>query len=160
MAMPQRVRQLVFTACFVAGFLVPFVPGSLAPFLPGSLASASSREIQRIVSPDRRADAVAVTTQTGFLKPRHWYEVYLVEHGASFVGVPPVFSGLQMEHAGLVWAAPRLLEILYGRARIENFRNNWRLSGKDMLIEVRLIPSSRGFSFLDQSGLKRPGEDL
>lgn len=160
MAMPQRVRWLMFTACFVAGFLVPFVPDSLVPFVTSRLPSASSREIQRIVSPDRRTDAVAVTTQTGFFKPRHWYEVYLVNHGASFVGVPPVFSGLQMEHPGLVWAAPRRLEILYGRARIENFRNSWRLSGKDIPVEVRLVPSSRGFSYLDQSGLKRPEEDL
>lgn len=159
MAMPQRVRRLVFTACFVAGFLVPLVPASLVPFALG-LLSASPREIQRIVSPDRRADAVAVTTQTGFLKLRQWYEVYLVKHGASFVGVPPVFSGLQMEHAGLIWAAPCLLEIFYGRARIENFRNNWRLSGNDIKVEVRLVPSSRGFSYLDQSGLKRPEEAL
>lgn len=150
----------MFTACFVAGFLVPLVPGSLVPFALSSLFSASPREIQRSVSPDRRADAVAVTTQTGFLKLRQWYEVYLVKHGASFVGVSPVFSGLQMEHPGLVWAAPRLLEVLYGRARIENFRNNWRLSGKDIPVEVRLVPSSRGFSYLDQSGLKRPEEDL
>jgi hypothetical protein len=147
MALSKGVSRLTFVACFVAGFLLPYVSLSL----PSALSSA--HEVQRIVAPDGQADAVAVITQTGLLKSRAWYEVYVVRRGARFARVPPVFSGLEMEGPALIWAAPRLLEVHYSRALIENFRNSRKLSN-DNSIEIRLVPTSHNFSYLNESGLK------
>src|SRR5215469_7649476 len=146
MALSSGVRRLLFVACFVAGFLVPYASISLPR------VARSAREIQRVVAPDGQADAAAVVTQIGLFRPRAWYQVYLVKHGARFAQVPPVFSGQEMEHPALVWAAPRLLEVRYDRAKIENFRNSWKLPGSDILVQIGLVPSSRSFSYLNQSG--------
>jgi hypothetical protein len=146
MALSSGVRRLLFVACFVAGFLLPYLRISL----PSAVSSA--RETQRVVGPDGHADAVAVVTEIGLFRSRAWYEVYIVKHGDPFAQVPPVFSGQEMEHPALVWADPRLLEVRYDRARIEDFRNSWKLPGSDSLIQIGLVPSSRSFSYLNQSG--------
>jgi hypothetical protein len=145
MALSSGVRRLLFVACFVTGFLVPYL---------SSLASAarSAQEIQRVVAPDGHTDAVAVVSRIRLLRSRPWYEVYVVKHGAPFAEGLPVFSGQELEHLALVWAAPRLLEVRYDRAKIEDFRNSWKLPGSDSLVEILLVPSSRGFSYLNQSG--------
>jgi hypothetical protein len=146
MALSSGVRRLLFVACFVTGFLVPYV----SIRVPSAFSSA--REIQRVVAPDGHADAVAVVTLTGFFRSHAWYEVHVVKHGAPFAQVPPVFSGQEMEHPALVWKAPQLLEVRYDRAKIENFRNSWKLPGGDSLVQIELVPSSRSFSYLTQSG--------
>jgi hypothetical protein len=146
MALSSRVRRLLFVACFVAGFLVPYASTSLPS------AASSAQEIQRVVAPNGHADAVAVVTRIGLFRSRTWYEVYVVKHGAPFAQGAPVFSGQEMEHPDLVWAAPRVLKVRYDRAKIENFRNSWKLPGSDGPVQIGLVPSSRGFSYLDQSG--------
>ena len=145
MALSRGIRRLIFIACFAAGFLVPYVSIGLPS------AASSAREVQRVAAPDGRADAVAVVTQTGLFKSRAWYEVYVVKPGAPFARVPPVFSGLETENPSLVWAAPRLLEVRYDRARIENFRNSFS-PAEDATVEIRLTPSSLSFSYLDSNG--------
>jgi hypothetical protein len=147
MALSSGVRRLLFVACFVTGSLVPYVPIRV----PASASSA--REIQRVVAPDGYADAVAVMTLVGLFRSHAWYEVYVVKHGAPFAHVRPVFSGQEMEHPALVWGDPRLLEVRYDRAKIEDFRNSWKVPGSDSLVQIELVPSSRSFSYLDQSGL-------
>ena len=144
MAIPRGVRRLLFVACFVVGFLVPHVLTSLP-------ASRSISKIQRVPTPDGEADAVAVVAQAGLLNSHTSYEVFVVKHGASFSRVAPVFSGLEVEHPALVWAGPRLLEVHYDRARIEAFRNSWRLPDEKP-VEIRLAPLSLGFSYLNESG--------
>jgi len=146
--MPHGMRRLLFALCFLAGLLSPYVPTRAV-----YLAPVATREVQRAVSPDKRLDALSVTTRSGILTLRLWYEVYIVEHGAPFAHAVPVFSALKIENADLVWTAPRLLKISYTRARIEHFTNYRKLSPRgNESVEIRLAPSSAAFSFLNSSG--------
>lgn len=146
--MPHGMRRLLFALCFLAGLLSPYVPTRAV-----NLAPVATREVQRVVSPDKRLDAVSVIIRSGILTPRLWYEVYIVEHGAPFGQADPVFSALKIESAQLAWPAPRQLKISYARARIEHFTNYWKQSPRlEESVEIRLVPSSAAFSFLNSSG--------
>ncbi len=146
--MPHGFRRLLFALCFLAGLMSPYVALRTVHLSP-----VVSREVRRVVSPDKRLDALSVTTRSGILTPRLWYEVYIVEHGAPFAHAVPVFSALKIENAELAWAEPRLLKISYARARIEHFTSYRKLSPHgNELVEIRLAPSSAEFSFLNSSG--------
>jgi hypothetical protein len=145
--MSHGIRRLLFTLCFLAGLLTPYLWTRVWYF------ALARHEVQRVASPDKRLDAVSITIRRGIFTPRLWYEVYIVEHGASFGQADPVFSALKIESAQLAWTAPRQLKISYARARIEHFTNYWKQSPRpEESVEIRLVSSAAAFSYLNSSG--------
>jgi len=72
-----------------------------------------------------------------------------------------IFRASSLTNGKLLWSQPHLLEIHYETANIEQFRNLWGLyeiqnvgsqGERDYLVEIRLIPSSDGFSLLTPNG--------
>jgi hypothetical protein len=132
-------------------------------FLIGCGGSLHSSEEARVTSPNGLLDAVMIREDGGgALGGFEWY-AYIVAKGNAV----DARKSHEIFHAGtlmgekFVWSQPHLLEIHYDMANIEQFRNLWGLyeiqnvgseGQRDYLVEIRLVPSSRGFSLLTPDG--------
>jgi hypothetical protein len=86
-----------------------------------SMVEPSKDEVARIVSPSGKVDAVLIETNGG-ATTSFGYEVYVVEHGASFFGLPAVslYDSVRSEHAygaNLKWLSPDSLAVEYLSAK-------------------------------------------
>ena len=115
-------------------------------------------EEARLSSPNGQLDAVMIREDAGGAAGGWEWYVYIVGKGK-----PVLKSAHAILYAGtlrgesLVWAQEHLLDIRYDIANIHEFRNLWGLSEvqdvgstgeRDYLVEIRLVPSSQGFSLL------------
>jgi len=164
--MNRRHTLSVFLSFFVgvavAVFLTWLVHGGIdRVFFP-----VHRQEVARVTSPDGAVDAVMENMDCGAPCPSE-YSVSVVAKGGS---VPTdrtqyVFLAADAVSLQIRWKQPHLLEIAYDRAFIDSFRNvtyplgtagneeSWRYG-----VEIRLAPSSTGFSYLengDKSGDSR-----
>lgn len=113
-------------------------------------------EVARVTSPDGSVDAVAERIECG--APCSFaYAVGVVPKGAPAPKDPgqQIFLAEDTVNAQVRWAEPHLLDIVYDKAFIHNFRNvayplgvsgnteSWRY-----VVEIRLSPSSARFSYL------------
>jgi hypothetical protein len=120
-------------------------------------------EEARVTSPNGQLDAVMIRKDTGTaLGGFEWY-VYIVAKGSAIDKRKSheIFQAGTLTGEKMVWSQPHLLEIHYDLANIEQFRNLWGLyeiqdvgsaGERDCLVEIRLVPSSQGFSLLTPDG--------
>jgi hypothetical protein len=113
-------------------------------------------EIARVTSPDGTVDAVMELTECG-APCSSGYAVTIVPKGNAALRDPvqQVFIADDMVNAQIRWQEAHLLVISYDKAFIDDFRNvaypfgragdveSWRYE-----VEIRLAPSSSGFSYL------------
>jgi hypothetical protein len=151
----RRLPFYVVTS-FVAGILmVTLVPKLITWTVNRFIFPEERTEVARVTSPDGAVDAVMVRTNCG-AACSFGYHVYVVSkgYGAPSDDAKSVFFADDMTDEKLVWLQPHLLEIVYGKALIYRFSNFCYPSEKlgeadrDYPIEIRLSPSSEGFSYL------------
>lgn len=151
----------------IVSFLSGVVSAVVVPWLVSHAAEhvlpLGLKEIARVPSPDGVVDAVMIRDNCG-APCSYGYTVFIVPKGET---VPndferDVFSADDMPDQKLVWKQPHLLNISYSRALIYKFRNmayplgefgakekNWNYK-----VEIQLVPSSPGFSYLQQDDLR------
>jgi hypothetical protein len=139
----------------LVAFFVGFWSGLAAAYLLSGLNPRYSpvAEEMRVTSPDGQLDAVMVCGSYGGGEGGFEWYVFIVLKGHA---VPAKYSRA-IFHAGrlygetLVWSAPRVVEIRYSTAVIEQFRNEWNLFEVEDVgpllehnhsVEIRLVPSS------------------
>jgi hypothetical protein len=104
----------------------------------------------------------------GALGGFEWY-AYIVAKGNAVDARKSheIFHAGKLTGEKFVRSQPHLLEIRYDLANIEQFRNLWGLyeiqnvgseGEHDYLVEIRLAPSSQGFSLLSPDGRFRSEE--
>jgi hypothetical protein len=151
-------RAILWTVgAFIAGVVVTaFGPSLVNSALSKIILPEHRWEVARVASPDGTVDAVIVGSGCGPLCS-DTYQVTVVPKGAKApTSVEQyAFSADDMVDAELRWKQPHLLEIEYKKARINDFRNvaypfakfgdqeSWKYR-----VELRLAPSSAGFSYL------------
>lgn len=153
---PMRVVFWTVGA-FIVGIMVTAFGPSLVNSALGKIILPEHRwEVERVPSPDGTVDAVMEGSGCGPLCG-DTYLVTVVPKGkkAPADAERYYFSADDMVDAHLRWKQPHLLEIAYKRARINNFQNvvypfarfgdqeSWKYE-----VEIRLAPSSEGFSYL------------
>src|SRR4029077_534821 len=149
--MTKRSAVLAFCAAVAASF--PLGCGGNPRF----------SEETRVTSPNGVLDAVMILENgSGPLGGLAWH-AYIVAKGSA-VDVHKsheIFRASTLSGEKLLWSQPHLLEIHYDMANIEEFRNLWGLyeirdvgsaGERDYLVEIRLVPSSQGFSLLTPDG--------
>jgi hypothetical protein len=155
------MRAVFWTVgAFIAGIVATaFGPSLVNTALSKIILPEHRWEVARVASPDGTVDAVMVGSGCGPLCA-DTYLVTVVPKGSK---VPTdveryAFSGDDMVDAQLHWKQPNLLEIAYKKARINDFRNvsypfakfgdqeSWKYK-----VELRLAPSSEGFSYLQDA---------
>lgn len=154
-------------------FLSFFAGIAVAIVLPRLTDAAAKRwvfpeeytEVARVTSPDGVVDAVMQETNCGAPCSSVYY-VSIVQRG----GLPQrdplrqVFVADDMVNPQIRWQEPHLLAISYDRALIHEFRNlaypfarAGDVGSWDYMAEIRLVPSSTRFSYLEAvGGGKRP----
>jgi hypothetical protein len=108
----------------------------------------------RVTSPDGKLDAVLVEdSSSGPLAGVFWY-VYVVPKGkaAPKDSTTRLFFADELTKGVIVWNKPHLIEILYDKASIMQFRNVSTTSENGLeYVELRLIPSSE-YSLMTPEG--------
>jgi hypothetical protein len=92
-------------------------------------------------------DAVLVTRAVGATVSTP-HELYLVPRGEGIAGEASL-RGDRFEGLTMVWREPRFLEIQYKKGRIFAFANFWhseRVQAFNYVVELRLKPTTTGFS--------------
>lgn len=154
-------RAILWTVgAFIAGIAVTALGPTLINNVLSRMILPEHRwEVARVASPDGTVDAVMMGSGCGPLCA-DTYLVTVVPKGAK---APTdneryAFSADDMVDAQLHWKQPHLLEIAYKKARINDFRNvsypfakfgdqaSWEYE-----VELRLAPSSPGFSYLQNA---------
>ena len=120
-------------------------------------------EEARVTSPNGVLEAVMIRKEgRGALGGLEWH-TFIVAKGSP-VDVHrshEIFRASTLTGEQLVWSQPHLLEIHYDLASIEHFRNLWGLyeiqnvgseGQRNYFVEIRLMPSSNGFSLLTPNG--------
>jgi hypothetical protein len=110
-------------------------------------------EVKRIKSPDPAVEAVLMTGDGGATTSTEYY-LYLVPAGQSVNPEKagenrPCFRAYHVKDLNVVWKSPKLLEIQYGEAVIDQFHNLWQhreVQDFRYVVEVRLAPTSAEFS--------------
>jgi hypothetical protein len=152
------MRAVLWTVgAFITGIVVTaFGPSLVNSALSRIILPEQRREVARVPSPDGTVDALMVGSSCGPLCS-DTYLVTVVPKGGK---VPTdveryAFSANDMVDAQLHWKQPHLLEIGDKKALINDFRNvsypfakfgdqsSWRYK-----VDLRLAPSSEGFSYL------------
>ena len=113
-------------------------------------------EVARVLSPDQTVDAVIVGSGCGALCSDTYFVTVVPRRRKPPMDIERfAFSADDMADAQLHWQQPHLLEIRYSKALITNFRNvvyPFAIFGDqgswDYQVELRLAPSSTGFSYL------------
>ena len=150
---------LHIAAAFLAGIAVAIVLPRLINSLGKMLLAEHREEIARITSPDGSVDAVMVNSDCGALCATITF-VTVVAKGKKAPDDPGqyVFSADDTVNPRLLWKQSHLLEIAYDKAFINSFRNgcypfgvpgnveSWKYE-----VEIRLAPSSAGFSYLPEN---------
>lgn len=111
------------------------------------------KEVGRIKSPDGQVEALIVTGEAGATTSLETL-VLIVEPGGQvktqkLLNSKAMFRASHLKNFKVVWKEPKLLEIQYDEARIDQFKNLWESwKGRDMsyAVEVRLNPTSSTFS--------------
>ena len=128
---------------------------------PGGISLAGGprkySEVKRIKSPDSAVEAVLMTGDAGATTSTEYY-LYLVPAGKRISPEksgenPPCFEAYHVKDLNLVWKNPKLLEIQYGAAVIDQFHNLWQhreVQDFRYVVEVRLAPTSAEFSIPNQ----------
>jgi len=120
-------------------------------------------EEARVTSPNGVLDAVMILENgSGALGGLAWHAFIVAKGSAVDVQKPhEIFRASTLTGEKLTWSQPHLLEIHYDTANIERFRNLWGLyeirdvgsaGERAYLVEIRLAPSSQGFSLLKPDG--------
>ena len=108
------------------------------------MGCASEEEVSRLVSPDRRVDAVWVRDSGGGATVGISYLLYIVPTGrAPERGMQQLVAD-HIDNVTLRWREPRRLEVAYDQARIFNFFSFWQhreLDNFNYVVEIRLIPN-------------------
>jgi hypothetical protein len=129
----------------------------------GCDANPHFSEDARVTSPDEALDAVLIREDGGDAMSGFEWHVFIVAKGraADIHKSKEIFRASTLTNERLAWSQPHLLEIHYGTANIEQFRNLWGLyeiqdagsqGEHNYLVEIRLVPSSDGFSLLTPNG--------
>jgi hypothetical protein len=144
---------------------LPILLTAFCSLLLGCSQSAGTweyREVNRIRSPDKQAEAVVIEGDAGATTSMATL-VLLTPPGKIVAKNPPdfavVFWGEHLKNFNIAWRKPGLLEIAYEEATIYRFKNLWETSeGRDYSysVEVRLAPSQSEFSVSRQDRLPRP----
>ena len=148
---------LHIAAAFLAGIAVAIVaPRLILSGLDKVIFPEHRQEILRITSPDGAVDAVMIESGCGApCSTSHL--VAVVPKGNKAPDDPEryVFSADDMVNQRLLWKQSHLLEIAYDKAYIYRFQNVWNPFGVPgnveswkYEVEIRLGPSSTGFSYL------------
>jgi hypothetical protein len=154
-------RAILWTVgAFIMGVMVTaFGPSLVNSALSKIILPEHRWEAERVASPDGTVDAVMVGSGCGPLCS-DTYQVTVVPKGASAPTEVEqyAFSADDMVDAQLHWKQPHLLEIVYKKARINDFRNISYPFAKfgdraswEYKVEIRLAPSSEGFSYLQSA---------
>jgi hypothetical protein len=140
------IRRAAYVGLFVAGLLVPKGLG-MVPHAGWVLAR---RETERRAAPDMRHDVIVIETRSQLISTYVTFEVYIVDHGIAPRGIAPIFTASHAEMLKPIWQTSRLLEIDYRAACVTQFSSYWPHSPERRVIpvEIRLVPSSEGFSCL------------
>lgn len=156
----MRSRQALWMfLCFVAGIACTLVIPRLADIVLGRLGFQDHyREVGRVTSPDGAVDAVMEEADCGAPCSAGFF-VSIVPRNAPALRNPDkqqlVFAGDDLSNARVRWSEPHLVEIGYDKGLINSFHNvvypfgrqgnieSWRYA-----VEIRLAPSSSGFSYL------------
>jgi hypothetical protein len=120
-------------------------------------------EDTRVTSPDGKLDAVLIREDGGDAPSGFEWHVFIVAKGRApeIHRSKEIFRASTLTNERLAWSQPHLLEIHFGAANIEQFRNLWGLyeiqdvgsqGEHNYLVEIRLVPSSNGFSLLTPNG--------
>lgn len=116
----QRLRNII--SCFMLfGFL------TLASCGNNDLCVGD--EISRVLSPDKRVDAVVTKGNCG-ATTSYSYQVSVVQAGKAPVESDIIFLADKAESVSVSWQAPKKLVISYKEARIFKFTSFW--SSKDL----------------------------
>ena len=136
-----------------AALLAVFLAGLFGPKLIGPLARGASEarthESMRLASPDKSRDAVLVEVESLGAWKRSW-QVRIVEHKSPPYKGSTIFSARGVVNPKLAWRSARLLEVGYDRARIDYFTSVLIPRAHEIAgaVEIKLAPSSPGFSYL------------
>jgi hypothetical protein len=140
----------------------------LATCKQGTAGGGDRVEEVRLTSPDGRFDAVITRETVGGSLGGVYWNAFVVPKGDALPkdDQNSLLYAEVLKGEKLVWKQNHLLEIHYDIAHIEQFRNLWgsnELRGRgqgwrrgDYLVEVRLVPTSSDFSFLNSDGDFRP----
>jgi len=152
--------QLLALSCFILGIISAILVPRLIFLVANRAIFPEQRiEVSRVTSPDAVVDAVVIEKNCGAPCSIN-HAVFVVPKGEK---VPQdsdqaVFSADDISGDKLVWKESHLLEVSYTRAFIFNFRNvvyplNASKSARAPAyrVEIRLAPSSAGFSYLSES---------
>ena len=164
--MPKTTRRiLLLILSFLAGVLAEYLTPKLVAFVLRPVIFRETRkEVVRASSPDGTVDAIMTVADCG-VPCSFAYAVYVVPKGQAAPepkALPKeVFSAENLVEGKLVWTQSRLLQISYKKALIDDFRNvaypfgkigdeaSWRYS-----VEIRLSPTTPGFSYLQEDQQK------
>jgi hypothetical protein len=152
------------------GVLVALCAGVAICFLTGCAQGGQATkttlflgsEVARVTSPNGQLDAVIIREDGGGAAGGWEWYAYIVAKasGVDQRKAHSIFHAGSLTGQKLVWSQAHLLEIHYGIADIEEFRNLWGLSEiqnvgsvgeRDYLVEIRLVPSA-DFSLLAPDG--------
>ena len=160
---PSKRTILLTALSFTAGIVVTiFGPWLVRSALSRVILPEHRWEVTRATSPDGAVDAVMVGSGCGPMCA----DTYLVTVVPKGDQTPAdvqryVFSADDMVDAQIHWKEAHLLEITYKKAFINDFRNVSYPFAKfgdqaswEYKVELRLAPSSQGFSYL-QDGTNR-----
>jgi hypothetical protein len=154
--MSLRSKYVYVIVAFIAGIFVAVVTPIILGSIGESLLPTKRVEIARSTSPDGLVDAVMVRDNCGALCS-YMYSVSVVPKGskASDETRRNILIAEDMAGEKIVWNQPHLLELVYEKALIRDFRNvayplaksgvpeSWKY-----IVEARLAPKSPDFSYL------------
>ena len=156
--MLRQISKLIGTST-IALLTLLFLALSGCGVTPSS-GKLSGDEQARVTSPDGLFDAVLLREDGGGAGGGWEWYVYVapkgkpVEEGSDHL----IFNAGTLIGAKLVWKQPRLLEIQYEYAYINQFKNlavgkqNVNGVDREYLVEIRLAPASQDFSLLNPDG--------
>ena len=136
---------------------------TIASFPLGCGGNSVFSEESRVTSPNGTLDAVMILQNgAGALDGLTWHAFIVAKGSAVNIrNSHEIFRASTLVGERLIWSQPHLLEIHYQLAHIEQFRNLWGLhemqnvgsqGERDYLVEIRLMPSTNGFSLLTPNG--------
>jgi hypothetical protein len=143
--------------------LLIFCAATAISFPIGCVGNHHFSEEARLTSPNGALDAVLIREDGGDALSGFEWHAFIVAKGSA-VDVHKsheVFRAGALTDGKFVWNQPHLLEIHYDAAEIDQFRNLWGLyeiqnvgsqGERNYLVEIRLMPSSDGFSLLTPNG--------
>jgi hypothetical protein len=83
-------------------------------------------ELLRLVSPDKKVEAVLLRSKSAGATVSIYYQISIVPFGKKPTRSDTVFGAEKLEGESIEWVAPKVLEIKYKKARIIIFRNYWQ----------------------------------